>query len=111
MTEFVRACALSELPEQGVIGVEVNGVPMVIARSEGEVYALDEFCTHEEVSLADGDVYDYTVECWLHGSCFDLRSGKPTGPPASKPLGTYQVRIDGDDVLVALGEATRNVHP
>ena len=70
----------------GVIGVEINGVPLVIARSEGEVYALDEYCTHEEVSLADGEVYDYTVECWLHGSCFDLRSGKPTGPPASKPL-------------------------
>ncbi len=75
-----------------------------IVRSEGEVYALDEFCTHEEVSLVDGEIYDHTVECWLHGSCFDLRSGKPTGPPATKPLSTYQVRIDGDDVYVAVSE-------
>jgi 3-phenylpropionate/trans-cinnamate dioxygenase ferredoxin subunit len=98
---FVRACGLNELPDQGLLAVEVNEVPMVIARSDGEVFALAEFCTHEDVSLADGEVYDRTVECWLHGSCFDLRTGKPTGPPASKPLATYPVRIDGDDVFVA----------
>lgn len=102
MSEFVRACALEQLPEQGTLGVELNGRPLVIIRSEGEVFALDEFCTHEEVSLVDGEVYDHTVECWLHGSCFDLRSGKPTGPPATKPIATYPVRIDGGDVLVAL---------
>jgi 3-phenylpropionate/trans-cinnamate dioxygenase ferredoxin component len=44
------------------------------------------------------------VECWLHGSCFDLRTGKPTGPPATRPVATYEVKIDGDDVLVALPE-------
>ena len=102
MSEFVRACALSEVPEPGTFGVEITGRPLVIVRSEGEVYALDEFCTHEEVSLVDGEVYDRTVECWLHGSCFDLGSGKPTGPPATKPLTTYQVRVDGDDVYVAV---------
>ncbi len=104
MSDFVRACSLAELPEQGTFGVELNGTSLVIVRSEGEVYALDEFCTHEEVSLVDGEIYDHTVECWLHGSCFDLRSGKPTGPPATKPLSTYQVRIDGDDVFVAVPE-------
>ena len=104
MSDFVRACSLAELPEQGTFGVELNGTPLVIVRSEGEVYALDEFCTHEEVSLVDGEIYDHTVECWLHGSCFDLSSGKPTGPPATKPLATYQVRIDGDEVYVAVPE-------
>ncbi|HUJ07752.1 MAG TPA: non-heme iron oxygenase ferredoxin subunit [Streptosporangiaceae bacterium] len=102
MTEFVRACALAEVPEQGTLGVELNGVQLVIIRSEGEVYALAEFCTHEDVSLVDGEVYDHTVECWLHGSCFDLRSGKPTGPPASRPIATYQVRVESGDVYVAL---------
>jgi len=100
--EFVRACGLAELPEQGTLGVELNGRPLVIVRSEGEVFALDEFCTHEDVSLVDGEVYDRTVECWLHGSCFDVRSGKPTGPPATRPLTTYPVRVDGDDVFVAV---------
>jgi len=102
MAEFVRACALDEIPEPGTFGIELNGTPLVIVRTDGEVYALDEFCTHEEVSLADGEVYDHTLECWLHGSCFDLRSGKPTGPPATKPLSTYPVRIDGNDVYVAV---------
>ena len=102
MSDFVRACSLAELPEQGTFGVELNGTPLVIVRSEGDVYALDEFCTHEDVSLADGEVYDRTLECWLHGSCFDLRSGKPTSPPATKPLNTYPVRIDGNDVYVAV---------
>ncbi len=100
--EFVRACAVDDLPDPGTLAVELNGTPLVIAKIGGEVFALDEFCTHEEVSLADGEVYDQTLECWLHGSCFDLRTGKPTGPPATKPLTTYQVRVDGDDVLVGL---------
>jgi 3-phenylpropionate/trans-cinnamate dioxygenase ferredoxin subunit len=99
--QFVRVCAVDDIPDPGTLAVDVSGIPLVIVKSDGEIYALDEFCTHEEVSLADGEVYDQTVECWLHGSCFDLRSGKPTGPPASKPLATYQVQIDGDDVLVA----------
>jgi 3-phenylpropionate/trans-cinnamate dioxygenase ferredoxin subunit len=43
------------------------------------------------------------VECWLHGSCFDLRTGSPTGPPATEPVPTYQVKIQGDDVYVSLG--------
>jgi 3-phenylpropionate/trans-cinnamate dioxygenase ferredoxin component len=101
VTTFVRVCAVDDVPDPGTLPVDLNGIPVVIVKSGGEIFALDEFCTHEEVSLADGEVYDHTVECWLHGSCFDLRSGKPTGPPASKPLATYQVRIDGDDVLVA----------
>jgi len=104
MSDYTRACSLQELPEQGTFGVEVNGAPLVIIRSEGEVYALDEFCTHEEVSLVDGEIYDHTVECWLHGSCFDLRSGKPTGTPATKPITTYPVRLDGGDVYVAVPE-------
>jgi len=105
MTEaigFVRACALAELPAQGTFAVDLNGIPLVIIQSDGEIFALQEFCTHEDVSLADGEVYDHTVECWLHGSCFDLRTGKPTGPPASKPLATYPVRVDGDDVYVSV---------
>jgi 3-phenylpropionate/trans-cinnamate dioxygenase ferredoxin component len=98
--KFERACALSDLPETGAVGVEVGGVPVAVVRTGGEVFALHDVCSHEEVPLSEGEVYDHTVECWLHGSCFDLRSGKPTGPPATKPVATYRVQIDGDDVLV-----------
>ena len=106
MTEvatFVRACALSDLPDEGVIGVDINGVPVAIVRAEGEVFALRDVCSHAEVALSEGEVYDYTIECWLHGSCFDLRTGTPTGPPATAPVATYPVKLEGDDVLVSLG--------
>jgi 3-phenylpropionate/trans-cinnamate dioxygenase ferredoxin component len=82
--------------------VEVGDMPVAIIRADGELFALRDVCSHEEVALSEGEVYDHTVECWLHGSCFDLRSGKPTGPPATAAVPTYQVKIDGDDVLVAL---------
>ncbi|HEY3979184.1 MAG TPA: non-heme iron oxygenase ferredoxin subunit [Streptosporangiaceae bacterium] len=104
MSEFIRACALSEVPEEGAVGVEVAAVPVAIVRADGEIYAIRDVCSHEEVPLSEGEVYDHTVECWLHGSCFDLRTGKPTGPPATQAVPTYQVKIDGDDVFVALPE-------
>ena len=100
--EFRRACALADVPEEGAIGVEIAGVPVAVVRAGGELFALHDVCSHEEVPLSEGEIYDHTVECWLHGSCFDLRSGKPTGPPATKPVATYPVKVDGDDVLVAL---------
>jgi len=108
MTEapaFTRACALSDLPAEGVIGVEVDGEPVAVARVSGEVYAIRDVCSHAEVPLSEGEVYGHTVECWLHGSCFDLRTGKPTGPPASKPVPVFPVKIEGDDVLVAVKES------
>jgi 3-phenylpropionate/trans-cinnamate dioxygenase ferredoxin subunit len=101
-SNFMRACALSELPETGAVGVEIAGVPVAVVRTGDEVFALHDVCSHEEVPLSEGEVYDHTVECWLHGSCFDLRTGKPTGPPATKPVAVYPVTIDGDDVLVEL---------
>jgi 3-phenylpropionate/trans-cinnamate dioxygenase ferredoxin component len=99
---FQRACALSEVPEEGAIGVEIAGVPVAVIRADGELFALQDVCSHEEVPLSEGEIYDHTVECWLHGSCFDLRSGKPTGPPATKPVATYPVKVDGGDVYVGL---------
>jgi 3-phenylpropionate/trans-cinnamate dioxygenase ferredoxin subunit len=99
---FERAIAVSELPDEGVVGIQLGNVPVAIVRAEGEVYAVNDVCSHEEVPLSEGEVYDHTVECWLHGSCFDVRTGKPTGPPATEPVATYPVRIDGDDVYVGL---------
>ena len=99
---FVRVCSLAEVPEQGAIGVEIGDVPVAVIRVDGDVFALRDVCSHEEVPLSEGDVYDHTVECWLHGSCFDLRTGAPTGPPATKPVLTYPVKVEGDDVYVAV---------
>jgi 3-phenylpropionate/trans-cinnamate dioxygenase ferredoxin component len=102
MTEFVRACSVAEIPAEGVIGVEVGGVPVAIARADGELFAVHDVCSHEEVALSEGDVYDHTIECWLHGSCFDVRTGAPTGPPATQPVPVYPVKTEDGDVYVAL---------
>ena len=101
---FVRVCALSELTENSAKAVEVEGVQICLARADGEVLALLDECSHAEVALSDGDVEGGTVECWLHGSRFDLRTGKPVGPPATEAVTTFPVRVDGDDVLVAVKE-------
>ena len=98
----MRACSLSDLPEEGAIRVVLDGVPLCVARSQGEVFAISDICSHADVSLSEGDVEDGHVECWLHGSSFDLRTGKPIALPATKPVATYPVTVEGDDVLVKL---------
>ncbi len=91
---------LSELADDTAVRVDVGGMAICLARSQGEVFAVSDICSHADVSLSEGDVDDGTVECWLHGSSFDLRTGKPTGLPAIKPVATYPVTLEGDDVLV-----------
>lgn len=98
----MRACSLGDLPEEGAIRVVLDGLPICVARSGGEVYAISDICSHADVSLAEGDVEDGGVECWLHGSRFDLRTGAPTGLPATKPVATYPVTVEGDDVFIKL---------
>jgi 3-phenylpropionate/trans-cinnamate dioxygenase ferredoxin subunit len=102
---FVKACALSDVPDEGAFAVELEDTPVAIVRVGEDVFALRDVCSHAEVALSEGEVYDNTIECWLHGSCFDLRTGKPTNPPATQPVPTYRVKIEGDDVYVSLKES------
>ena len=98
----VRACAVSDVPEEGAIRVELAGQPVCIARSGGSVYAISDVCSHADVALSEGDVEDGKIECWLHGSMFDLATGEPTGLPATRPVPTFPVTVEGDDVLVEM---------
>ncbi len=102
----VRVASLADLADDTAVQVEVDGVPVCLARSGGEVFAVGDRCSHADVSLSEGDVEDGAVECWLHGSRFDLRTGAPSGLPANRPVPTYPVRIEGDDVLVDVSGAT-----
>jgi len=98
----VKVCRYSDVPEDGAIAVEVDNNPVAVVRSGENLYAISDICSHAEVSLAEGEVYDDTIECWLHGSCFDLRSGKPTNLPATEPIETYRVQVEDGDVFVSL---------
>ncbi|MDQ1685452.1 MAG: 3-phenylpropionate/trans-cinnamate dioxygenase ferredoxin component [Frankiaceae bacterium] len=104
MSGYLFACRVADLADESAIGVELDGVPICLAKSEGEIFAISDICSHADIALSEGEVGEGTVECWLHGSRFDLRSGQPTGLPANRPIPTYPVKIDGDDVLVAVKE-------
>jgi 3-phenylpropionate/trans-cinnamate dioxygenase ferredoxin subunit len=99
---------LAEVPEEGALAAEVDGEPVAVVRTGGQVYAIHDVCSHADVPLSDGEVEDGEIECWLHGSRFDLRTGKPTGPPASTPVPVYPVRVtDAGDVLVDVDASAR----
>ncbi|MEU3860132.1 non-heme iron oxygenase ferredoxin subunit [Streptomyces sp. NPDC028722] len=99
---FVRVCGLGELAEDTPKRVEIDSTPVSVVRTGGEVFAIHDICSHANVSLSEGEVEDCQIECWLHGSAFDLRTGKPSGLPATRPVPVYPVKIEGDDVLVSL---------
>ncbi|WP_418059046.1 non-heme iron oxygenase ferredoxin subunit [Pimelobacter simplex] len=94
---FERACALADVPTDEALAVTVDRYDVAVARDGDEVFALQDLCSHAAVALSEGEVEDCTVECWLHGSRFDLRTGKPTGLPATEPVATFPVELRPTD--------------
>jgi 3-phenylpropionate/trans-cinnamate dioxygenase ferredoxin subunit len=100
---FQRVCPAADVAKGTVIGREVNGVPIALVHcDDGTFRAVADECSHQDVPLSEGEVDGCTLECWLHGSRFDLRSGDPTGPPATRPVATYPVEIRDGDIYVSL---------
>ena len=99
---------LSELQDNEPARVEVDGVPVCLVRVGDEVKAVHDTCSHQQWSLADGMVWDNGVECSKHGSTFDLDTGKPSSLPANKPIPTFPVQVDGDDVHVDVDAPTND---
>ena len=98
---FDRACAVADVAPGYVVRRRTSTAPTWPSSATATtVYAIHDECSHAAVALSEGEVDGCTIECWLHGSRFDLRTGKPTGPPATEPVPIYPVRVDGDDVLV-----------
>jgi 3-phenylpropionate/trans-cinnamate dioxygenase ferredoxin subunit len=104
MSALHPVCRLAELTDSKPHLVRVDGEDVVLVRTGEEVFALSDICSHAEVSLSTGDVVDGAIECWLHGSRFDLRTGEPSGPPAWEPVPTYPTTI-GDDGTVSVALA------
>jgi 3-phenylpropionate/trans-cinnamate dioxygenase ferredoxin subunit len=103
-----RACRAADVPAAGALRVVLDGTPVAVVRDEGgDLHAIGDTCTHAEVSLAEGEVDDCSIECWLHGSRFDLRTGEPTSLPAIRPVPVYPLTLDGDEVLVDVTTTVR----
>ena len=97
---FQRACALSDLTDSEPLAVSVDDTALAVVKDVDEVFAIRDQCSHASITLSEGEVEDCLIECWLHGSTFDLRTGKPTTLPAFEPVPVYPVRVEGGDVLV-----------
>ena len=99
--EWVEVGSMASLP-QGGTRAEVAGHRLAIFRLGDDLYVIGDRCSHAEASLAEGELFDFDVECPRHGSEFDIRSGRPGSLPATRPVPAYEVKRDGDTVLVAL---------
>jgi 3-phenylpropionate/trans-cinnamate dioxygenase ferredoxin subunit len=101
-----RACALSDLDDGKPFGVEIDDVEVVLVRQGDTVHALRDECSHATLALSEGEVTRKGIECWLHGSCFDLRTGQPSSLPATEPVAVFPVEIRDGDVHVDVTTTT-----
>ncbi len=99
---MIRVCSLAELNPGECLRLELNPPVTVFRTEDGAVFAIDDTCTHQNASLADGWLEGSLVGCPLHASMFDLRTGEPDCPPATRPLRTHQVSITDDDVYLTV---------
>ena len=99
-TDFVAVCAFGDLVEGEPRKETIGETTISLVLTEGEVYAINDTCSHGQVSLAEGEVEGCLLECWLHGSQFDLRTGKPVSLPAIDPVPVYPVKVEGGTVFV-----------
>lgn len=104
----VRACRLDELPEGRCLRLGAEP-PLSVFNVDGTVLAIDDTCSHEDASLADGWAEDGYVECPLHGSRFDLRTGIPEDPPAEEPVRVHSVTVEDGVVFVEVGVPASSV--
>jgi len=102
---YVRVAKVGDVPPGSVIKVEAAGKPIALFNVDGSYYATDEICTHAHASLSEGFVMDDTIECPLHGASFSIRTGEALSAPATEPLATYSVRVEGGDILIGIPQS------
>lgn len=104
MTEksFVAAAKLEDVPAGAKKLVEVNGQSILLCHSRDRIFAVRNLCSHAYEALADGRMKNGWIACPVHGARFDLETGAAMNPPASTPIDTFEVRVEGDMVEVAV---------
>jgi 3-phenylpropionate/trans-cinnamate dioxygenase ferredoxin subunit len=102
MADWTTVAASADVEEGGLTEIDNRGEPVVIARRRGDLYAFEGWCTHEECPLVEGQFTDFEIECYCHGSYFDIRSGEALVGPAVESLETYRVREQDGQIQVEL---------
>jgi 3-phenylpropionate/trans-cinnamate dioxygenase ferredoxin subunit len=101
MSEFLKVATVDEIPAGGSKLVQIEDVRLAVFNLDGEYHAIEDVCTHDGGPLVEGEIVEgCEVECPRHGARFDIRTGRVTRPPAFGPVETFEVRIDGEDILV-----------
>ena len=98
--DFVKVADTKDIPSSQMKSVEVSGEKICVVNVEGKYYAIGNVCTHVGGPLAEGTLEGYEVECPWHGSKFDVRTGEPTKPPARQSVPAYEVKLEGNNILV-----------
>ncbi len=101
MSEFIRVARASEIPPGSMKRVEVAGRAVALANLDGQFYAIDDTCSHEESSLSEGTLSGEVVACPKHGARFNVKTGRVLSLPAVRSVASYPVRVEGDEVLVS----------
>ncbi|MBI4671683.1 MAG: non-heme iron oxygenase ferredoxin subunit [Chloroflexi bacterium] len=102
MAEFVTVAKVNDIKKGKVKTVSVNGQHLALCNVEGTFFATQDLCTHDGGPLGEGELWDYDIECPRHGGRFDVRTGQVTALPPMLPIKTFPVRVQGDDIQVAL---------
>ena len=108
---YELACSLDEFRDGEAIAAVIGDQEIAVAKGGDEFFAVEDICSHAAVALSEGAVDGCTLECCLPGSRFDLRTGKPTGLPATEPVATFPVEVRGNDVYVDVTTTLNGVTP
>lgn len=101
MPDFIKVTKISDIPNGQMRMFEVNGKSITIANVGGEFYAFNDICTHAQCNLSDGGTLEgKIIECPCHGSKFDIKTGEAKALPATEPIKTYKVKVEGENILV-----------
>ena len=111
MSDFVPVCKVADLPEGGKMVVEVDDRIVALFRVDGNFYALDDVCTHDGGTLADGQLQGHTIACPRHGAQFDIRDGRVLSMPATSNTVAHQVKVEGNDVSISSGKHSGPTQP
>lgn len=100
---MIAACRVEDLPPGESLRLDTDP-PIAVFNADGALYAVDDTCTHQDASLADGWLEGCLIECPLHAAAFDLRTGEPACLPATRAVRTYPVTVDDGVVHVHIRE-------
>lgn len=101
MAEFVKVAKVSEIPPGSSRCVLVGNKKVALFNVDGEFFAIDDMCSHAEASLSEGTFSGEEVTCPRHGARFNVKTGEALSMPAWAPVDTFQVKVEGDDILIA----------